>query len=118
MFAEPGVKAAVDAVKAALVAPAGTVTLAGTVATVASLLESVTTAPPAGAAALRVTVPIEELSLKVVDERERRRTLLGKLNTTPQRPGATRGERYATCAEAYHCEDGSTGGAPGRGDAR
>src|SRR2546422_1882596 len=59
-----------------------------------------------------------ELSLKVVDERERRRTLLGKLNTTPQRPGATRGERYATCAEAYHCEDGSTGGAPGRGDAR
>src|SRR2546427_12800439 len=59
-----------------------------------------------------------ELSLKVVDERERRRTLLGKLNTTPQRPGATRGERYATCAEAYHCEDGNTGGAPGRGDAR
>jgi len=57
------VQATVDAVKVALVAPAGTVTLAGTVATVASLLESVTTAPPAGAAALRVTVPIEVLPL-------------------------------------------------------
>jgi len=53
----------VDAAKVALVAPAGTVTLAGTVATVASLLESVATAPPAGAAALRVTVPIEVLPL-------------------------------------------------------
>ncbi len=47
--------------KVALVAPAGTVTLAGTVATAVLLLDRVTTAPPAGAAALSVTVPCEEL---------------------------------------------------------
>jgi hypothetical protein len=41
----------------ALVAPAGTVTLAGTV-TAALLLESVTCAPPAAAGPLRVTVPV------------------------------------------------------------
>jgi hypothetical protein len=47
--------------KVALVAPADTVTLAGTVATAMLLLESVTAAPPEGAAALRVTVPVEAL---------------------------------------------------------
>ncbi len=46
--------------KVALVVPAGTVTLAGAVATAVLLLESVTTAPPLGAGALRVTVPWEE----------------------------------------------------------
>lgn len=46
--------------KVALVAPAGTVTLVGTVAAV-ELSESDTTAPPAGAAALNVTVPVEPL---------------------------------------------------------
>jgi len=43
-----------------LVAPADTVTLAGTV-TALELSDSDTTAPPAGAAALNVTVPVEEL---------------------------------------------------------
>src|SRR6476660_10540400 len=46
--------------KVALLAPAGTVTLAGTVAAVL-LLDSVTVAPPVGAAPLRVTVPVDEL---------------------------------------------------------
>src|SRR5947199_162134 len=45
--------------KVAVVAPAETVTLAGTVAAVVLLLASVTTAPPLSAAALRVTVPFE-----------------------------------------------------------
>jgi len=45
--------------KVALVAPSGTVTLAGTVAA-ASLLARETTAPSRGAGALSVTVPVEE----------------------------------------------------------
>ena len=51
----------VGMVKLALVAPAVTVTLGGTTAIVASLLASVTTTPPAGAAPLRITFPNEEL---------------------------------------------------------
>lgn len=47
--------------KLALVDPAVTVILAGTVAADVLLLDSVTRAPPVGAAALKVTVPCEEL---------------------------------------------------------
>ncbi len=44
--------------KFALVAPAATVTLAGTLATVALLVDSATTTPLAGAAEVNVTVPV------------------------------------------------------------
>ena len=53
-------------VNVALVAPAATVTLAGTAAA-AELSESDTAAPPAGAAALSVTVPVDELPPTTVD---------------------------------------------------
>ena len=46
-------------VKVALVAPAATVTLEDTLAAAVLLLESATCAPPAGAAPLNVTVPVE-----------------------------------------------------------
>jgi hypothetical protein len=50
-------------VNVAVVAPAATVTLDGTPATVVLLLESVTCAPPAGAGPLNVTVAVEEFPL-------------------------------------------------------
>ena len=46
-------------VKVALLLPAGTVTLEGTLAA-ALLLESVTCAPPVGASPLSVTVPVDD----------------------------------------------------------
>jgi hypothetical protein len=51
------VTALVSAVNGALVAPAGTVTLAGTRTSDVFALDSVTTTPPAGAAPLKLTVP-------------------------------------------------------------
>jgi hypothetical protein len=63
-------------VKIALVAPAGMDTLDGTAAA-ELLLESVTSAPPAGAGPLSVTVPVEDcvppimlVGFKVSEERE------------------------------------------------
>lgn len=53
--------AAVVTVNVADVVPVVTVTLAGTCATELLLLDNATTAPPFGAAALRVTVPVEEV---------------------------------------------------------
>src|SRR6266403_3909444 len=75
-----GVDAATElvlTVKVALVAPAETVTLEGTLAAVVLLLERVTWAPPAGAGPLNVTVPVEEVppvtlvGFRVIEERER-----------------------------------------------
>jgi len=51
--------ACVLTVKLALLAPAGMVTVAGALAALL-LLESATCAPPEGAAALRVTVPVDD----------------------------------------------------------
>ena len=53
------VTACVLTVKLALLAPAGMVTLAGGLAALL-LLESATCAPPDGAAALSVTVPVDD----------------------------------------------------------
>ncbi len=52
--------AEVVTVNVAEVAPAATVTLAGTAAAAVLLPVSVTTAPPTGAAALKTTVPVEK----------------------------------------------------------
>jgi len=53
------VTALVLTVNVALLAPAATVTLAGTVAVGVLLLERETAAPPVGAGPLSVTVPVE-----------------------------------------------------------
>jgi len=52
--------ALVPTVNVALVAPAATATLDGTLAAAVLLLDSATTVPPDGAAPLSVTVPVED----------------------------------------------------------
>src|SRR2546425_348908 len=67
-------------VKVALVAPAATVTLEGTLAAVVLLLESVTCAPAEGAGPLNVTVPVEEfppVTLVGFNESDERETSAG-----------------------------------------
>ncbi len=59
MIGVEAVTTRVVTVKAALVAPAGMVTVAGTVAAVVSLLERETMAPAVGAGPLSVTLPME-----------------------------------------------------------
>ena len=54
-------------VNVVLVAPLGTVTFAGTLATEVLLLDNDTTAPPAGAGPLSVTVPVEGLPPTTLD---------------------------------------------------
>src|SRR5437660_373350 len=87
------VTALVLTVKVALAAPAGTVTLEGTVAAAVLPLESATCAPPAGAGPLSVTVPVEELppvtlvGLKLRESRTRAR--LPVFNRTETAPGQT-----------------------------
>ena len=87
---------AVVMVKLALVTPAGTVTLAGTAATAELPLVSATTTPPDGAAALRVTVPVEGLPPVTVlglSERDDKVTL-------PPPPPATGSTAMNGCAGA------------------
>ena len=55
----PNLPVSVVMTKVAEVVPSGTMTLVGTVAFPVSLLRSVTEGPPAGAAPLNVTVPVE-----------------------------------------------------------
>src|SRR5712691_576004 len=77
-------------VNVALVAPATTVTLEGTVAAAVLLLESATCAPPAGAAPLNVTVPVEDCVPPI--------TLVG-LSVSEERVGAG-GAAGVTASEA------------------
>src|SRR5260370_19816137 len=71
-----------------LVVPAATVTLDGALVTVVLLLESATVAPPAGAAPLNVTVPVEEfppMTLVGFSENEESETDAGVDDTSKSR---------------------------------
>src|ERR1700704_6121542 len=84
------VTALVLTVKVALVAPAATVTLEGTLAAAVLLLESATCAPLAGAAPLNVTVHVEDCVPPI--------TLVG-LSSSNERVGSG-GAAGATVSEA------------------
>jgi len=51
----------------------------------------------------------EELSSEVVDEGDRRRTLLGEVAPSTPKPRWQPGERYATHVGGYHHEGGGVG---------
>ena len=89
MIATDVVAVTTDVVTAnvAVVAPAATVTLAGTTAD-ASLLDSVTTAPPEGALPESVTVPVEPVPPT---------TLEGLTDTDASVAGTTVTARLAVC---------------------
>src|SRR5437870_8763196 len=72
-------------VNVALVAPAGTVTAAGTRADEGSSLDSATCAPPPGAMPFSVTVPVEEFPPATVEGSKARdeRVTIPTLTTTP-----------------------------------
>jgi hypothetical protein len=63
-----------------LALPPGTVTLPGTVATERLLLDSDTTAPPAGAGPLSVTVPVEPMPPTTENGLKDRETSIGKMS--------------------------------------
>src|SRR5438094_10025375 len=87
-------------VKVALVLPAGTVTLAGTVAAPVLLLDKLTTAPPLGAGPLSVTVPVEELPPVTLDGlRLREESVGGATVSEGERVGAVDPEIAATVEE-------------------
>ena len=67
IFPLPGAAAKVVTVKLTEVWPASTVTVAGTVATVESLLDRLTTKSPVGAAPEIVMVPVEVAGCITVD---------------------------------------------------
>ncbi len=75
--------------KVALVAPAATITLDGTLATPPLLLESMICAPPVGAGPSNVTVPLEEFppitveGLSVSEERVAGVTVSEAVSVTP-----------------------------------
>src|SRR2546425_13319811 len=85
-------------VKVAVVPPAGTVTLAGTVAAPVLLLDSETTAPPLGAAALSVTVPVEALPPVTVDGLRVSEERVGARGVTRSEEGRVGKEWRSRCA--------------------
>jgi hypothetical protein len=77
---ENDVTVLVVAVNVALVAPAGTVTLAGTLTRAVLLLDKVTNAPPAGAWAPRITVAVEALPpMTLLGSRSTVRSIVNKM---------------------------------------
>jgi hypothetical protein len=85
----------VETVKVARVEPAGTVTLAGTVAAAVLSLDKETTKPPEGAAEVRVTVPVAEfpptmsIGLTVSEESEAEEAAACAMEATTRAPNRT-----------------------------